>query len=300
MRPLLLVLVCVALCPAVFVAQDNAKRPPVPAGPPDPAFGVVGPTDVDSICDANLADQLLNCGFETGDATSWVSSNLQGLTGVADYAANSGSFGVYSGNVGSSDVLYSSPVYTSPAQQYHAEFWLANEVGGTGTFADVLWAGTEITACSADGKCTPLQDAPQFDWTLFTAGPLPPGSDPTQPIYLHFEFQQDPDFWWLDDVDVEPISTDGSPIAARQSTHGIPRVVARGPFAPGAAGGHLARRPAQVNGFAGFGFRSPAETLRSFVQKVKHPIAPHPTSRFRPSTIRASSATQQGQSRRND
>jgi hypothetical protein len=269
MRRLLLAVACVALCPALFSAQD--KIPPSVSGPP-------APPPIDSICDANQADLVANCGFETGDFSTLSVSGPTDWVSVDPIAANSGAYGAEFGTIGTITTVY--PGFASaPGSTYFLEFWLANELGGSGTSMTAIW--------SSDGffddafVLLDLENSDPFDWTLYTFGGLPVTSD--NGGALAFSFQHDPAFWYLDDVDLEmetSSSSDGSPVAAHQPTRGIPRVVARGPFAPGAAG-HLARRPTQVNGFARFGFHSPAEAFRSFVQKVTHPIPLHARRRVK-------------------
>lgn len=244
MRQLLISLACVALCPALFLAQD--KTPALGRG------GTVLPR-IDSFCDSNLQNVAANCGFELGNFTNWSLSGPTDYVNVDPSAANSGANGALFGAIGGYTNLDQSLPAGSSALNYHVEFWLANLMGGSGTEVDAIWSPN---GTFADGQqLLRLVDPGSFDWTLYTFGPLPThvGIQPA----IRFIFRHDPDFFFLDDLDVEPSSSDGSEVAARQASHRHPRIAPARPFA------HVL-----------FGFRSPAETFRSFVQEVTHPSQP--------------------------
>lgn len=146
-----------------------------------------------SECDSDSANLLSNCGFETGDFTDW------GLAGAMDYvsvstgAAHSGNYGGSFGAVGDLTVL-EQPVDTIPGQFYGIEFWLANLVGGSGTFFGAYW-------CGASEDCFPLlvlEDPDPFDWTLHTFG----ATADSRVSYIRFLIRHDPNYFYLDDVDV--------------------------------------------------------------------------------------------------
>jgi hypothetical protein len=170
------------------------------------------------------------------------------------------------------------PAPTSDGVSFHVEYWLANEVGGSGTYFDALWSA-DGTFDDAIDLCN-LTDADPFDWTLNTNGPLPSQSG-VQPS-IGFVFRHDPDFWWLDDLDVEVSSSSaGSQVVAREAIRNSRRMTSTPRLAHLTPAVHqLLRVMAQSNGFGRFGLRSPAEMFRSFVQKVKQPNRPHPRRRI--------------------
>jgi hypothetical protein len=186
-RNRLLCLVCLALLPAFSFAQQ--KAPPAQRGQ-DQAL------DIPSICegiDANLL-KMDNCGFETGDFSQWFIGGDTTYTYVGSAAeVNSGSFGAGLGPVGDSD----SVIHTVPAtegQTFHIEFWLANLVGGSGTFFDADFSQTTLMQ---------LIDADASQYTLYTFGPIPGHPNPEGFTQVVFFVRHDPDYWFLDDVDVE-------------------------------------------------------------------------------------------------
>jgi hypothetical protein len=179
MRNRLLCLVCVALLPAFSFAQQ--KAPPAGGGPDQPL--------IPSICegiDANLL-RGFNCGFERGDFSSWTLHGPTDFTFVSGGFANSGSFGAAFGPIGDFDNL-STSIFISGT--YHVEFWLANVVGGTGTY---------FQADLGDQTLMAMTDSDPFPYTLFTFGPIPANDGDN----LAFIFRHDPDFWSFDDVDLE-------------------------------------------------------------------------------------------------
>jgi hypothetical protein len=159
---------------------------------------------INSICEdeqhsANLLHDF-NCGFESGDFSYWAMNGDPTFTGVADYSANSGSYGAYFGAIG--DFTGASPLPVG-ADNYHVEFWLTNPLGGSGTEALVQWYPDTSDTTNVQ-TLLDLIDSDPFDWTLLTFGPLPVTGDTGQ---LVFYFRHDPDYWYLDDVDIEPSSS---------------------------------------------------------------------------------------------
>jgi hypothetical protein len=276
MRPLLLSLACVAVCPVIFLAQNKTLPNQIPPHGNGEAIGVAA--GIPSICDGIANDAVPNCGFEYGDFTAWSVGGPTDLVGVDPSATNSGSYGALFGTVGDYTYLVTSPQYADlTATSYHVEFWVANEVGGSGTHFDAQW--------SADGQFDDAiylfyeDDADPFDWSLQTAGPLPAMGDGQTSPALGFVFRHDPDFWWFDDVDIEVSSgSAGSQPMVRQASSRARRtahnarleqhLIPSGHHAPAVLG--------QANVFPRFGFSSPAEVFRSFARKVHHPITPHP------------------------
>ena len=185
MRKRLICLVCLALVSTFSFAQQ--KAPPSGRGMDQPS--------IPSICDNIGANFLTNCGFETGDFGSW------DLTGPTDYTfidsgdiTNSGDWGAAFGPIGEFNRLTKTGP-TNVGGRYHVEFWLANTLGGTGTF---------FGADFADQALMVLEDgSAPFEYTLFTFGPLVATEEFST---LGFIFRHDPWFWYFDDVDLEPQS----------------------------------------------------------------------------------------------
>jgi len=147
---------------------------------------------------------VVNCGFEEGNFNHWDLEGDLSFTGVADYAANSGDFGAFFGAIGDFNFLtYNFHVIVG--QNYHLEFWLANQAGGTPNEVKVRWVSGLFDVTVLD-----LVDQDPSDWTLYTFGPLPTDDFNSR---LEFSFRHDPDFWYLDDVDIELQSAGPAPAA---------------------------------------------------------------------------------------
>jgi hypothetical protein len=201
MRKLLIALGCVALLSTWSTAQEKALVTPLAT----PQAGIA------SICDSNTLNLASNCGFENGDFSNWNVSGPMDFVNVDPSAANSGSQGALFGTIGDYTYLTMSlPMGVPDPVNYHIEFWMANLVGGSGTYAAAYW--------SADGTfddaylLTEMIDSDPFDWTLYTFGPLPSAAG-SQPA-IQFIFRHDPDFFFLDDLDAEP-----SNLTAQMATH---------------------------------------------------------------------------------
>jgi hypothetical protein len=102
--------------------------------------------------------------------------------------------GTYHANLGAEGVLgsLSQTLSTTPGGTYTLSFWLANDSGVGPNEFDVLW----------DGAATPisLTAQPVFDYTEFTLSVVATGASTS----LEFRYQNDDDFFRLDDVSVVP------------------------------------------------------------------------------------------------
>ena len=142
-------------------------------------------------CYSVAGNLVANCGFETGDFTSWTQGGNPGFTGVTGSPyAHSGNFGAYLGPVGSDGILMSQTLATTAGASYDLNFWLANFGGPTNDFS-VQWDGVTIPGST-------LINSNPFPYTEFSFSGLTALGGDT----LQFSFRQDPSYWGLDDVSV--------------------------------------------------------------------------------------------------
>lgn len=132
-----------------------------------------------------------NPGFETGDFTGWSLSGNTGFTDVVDTPVHSGKWAGEFGQVGSTGDLFQTLV-TVPGTTYTFSFWLQSggDAGEGGQFFDASWDGSSVF--SLDPPPGP------FDYTQESFSVLASGSSTD----IKFTFQNDPDFFHLDDVSV--------------------------------------------------------------------------------------------------
>jgi hypothetical protein len=142
-----------------------------------------------SICDQVAGNLVANCGFETGDFTSWAQSGDLSYTGVDNGSANTGAFGAYFGPVDSLGFI-TQTLATTAGQTYSLTFYLRN--AGLPNQFTVSWDGSTIS------DQTDLSD---FPYTTVTVDGLVASDDSTA---LTFGLYNLPDFFWLDDVSVVP------------------------------------------------------------------------------------------------
>jgi hypothetical protein len=171
------------------------------------------------------ANLITNGGFETGDFSGWSQSGDTSTTGVADFAANTGSYGAFFANGISLGYLEQS-FATVAGQSYTLDYWLANGVGGG--------AGSPSSfAVSVDAFATTLAsftNPSAFAYTEFTYSFAATGASTT----LSFAFYQQPDAWGLDDVSVNA------------NTAAVPEPGTLALLALGAAGMRMSRRGRNV------------------------------------------------------
>jgi hypothetical protein len=141
------------------------------------------------------ANIVLNPGFETG-FSPWVASGETMFTGVASWAARSGSYGAYSGPVVTTGYI-TQTLTTTPGATYDLSFWVWNT---SGTFFQVSWGGAPIYT----------EGVGDYGWTQrgFTVTASGASTD------LRFGFYNVPNFYRLDDVSVEPVPEPSSLILA--------------------------------------------------------------------------------------
>jgi len=156
----------------------------------------------------SFADDLVtNGGFETGDFTGWtLSGNAQcvnfalGCTDIADFNAFSGTYALEAGPIDQMGFV-SQLLPTVPGQFYEVTFWLANDPGGFQNCCPnqflVSWGGTTIF----NAVNLPNSQYTQYQFFLLA------NSSSTQ---LQFGFMQNPQFFYLDNVSVQPVPEPGS------------------------------------------------------------------------------------------
>ena len=137
------------------------------------------------------APLVTNGGFETGDFTGWTQSGNLGFTGVADYAAHSGNYGAFFGEV-SSHGFISQTLPTVNGGIYDLHFWLQNNTGPSYGFNEfqVIWGDNTI------------RDQTNLDGFSYESVSFPGLIATGLTTKLTFGFRQDPSYFYFDDVSV--------------------------------------------------------------------------------------------------
>ena len=140
---------------------------------------------------------IQNGGFETGDFTDWIESGNTEycyVFGGSSYAAyvHSGTYAALLGPSGTPGYLTQN-LTTLPGQQYLLSLWLRNPTGKTPNLFQVQWNGTNVLNQS---------DLTFKAWTNLQFLVTATGS--TTP--LQFGFENDPDYFGLDDINVTPLA----------------------------------------------------------------------------------------------
>ena len=165
-------------------AQAQQKVPP-PNRPLDPLLP--------SACDAVAGNLVVNCGFETGDFTSWTLSGNQVFIFVDYFYPHTGTYEASLGSIGGLGCI-SQTLATIPNQPYLLSFWLLGNRRPNNF--QVFWAGVEV---SGD-----MVNMPDFDYTRFFLGGqnelIGSGGDT-----LTFCAQNDLAYFYLDDIVVQPL-----------------------------------------------------------------------------------------------
>lgn len=140
---------------------------------------------------ASAVNLVINPGFETGDFSDWTLGGSAIFTGVNTGSAHSGAYGAFSGAVGSDDTL-SQNITMIIGETYELSFWL-NSLGGTPNHFSVSLGGNTLLN---------LVDADSFAYTQYNYSYNASASSTS----LVFSLQQNPSFWYLDDISVEQAS----------------------------------------------------------------------------------------------
>jgi hypothetical protein len=142
---------------------------------------------------------IQNGGFETGDFTNWTQSGYTSYNYVMSSSSQYGSY-VHSGSYAALLGPYGSPGYltqslaTSAGQNYVLSLWLRNPTGDTPDFFQVQWNGATLFA----------QTNITFTaWTNLVFLVAATSSATT----LQFAFQNDADYFGLDDINVTPLTS---------------------------------------------------------------------------------------------
>lgn len=149
------------------------------------------------VAQANL---IQNGGFETGDLSDWTVTGNTGFigvatTGFAGYTPHSGNYFAYLGAVGSLGFL-SQTVTDIAGATYQISFWLASN-GATPSEFDIEWNGVSLYDKA---------NLSAFAYTEFTFDVTGNGADT-----LTFSERNDPSFFALDDVGLNPVSAVPAP-----------------------------------------------------------------------------------------
>lgn len=192
---------------------------------PGPHGGPPGP-DPPSICGADAANLVKNCGFETGSFTNWTIQDWDVTTADDPVFANSGSDFAETGCVGAGCItpdpsaggawVYQN-LATVPGQRYNLTFYY--NPGGPGPAElQVLWgpSATPLVAspggtCNATTNCIYDNTAGTLGWIQVKINGLVATSNSTR---LEFLGRQDPSFNGIDDVMVDVASSAGATAGA--------------------------------------------------------------------------------------
>ena len=113
------------------------------------------PAFAQDVCQTWAGNQIVNCGFETGDFTGWTQFGDTSFTFV-DGNPFSGNDGAWFGPVNSNGGIFQNVGATNETL-YYVHFELAN-LGGTPNFFTVFWNGVDVGP--------DLTNAPAFGYTL--------------------------------------------------------------------------------------------------------------------------------------
>jgi PEP-CTERM motif len=164
-----------------------------------------------SICDAIAGNLVANCGFETGDFTSWTlagndvpgeAGNLYGVEGTDPFplpggtAPNSGNFQAFFADLAANPTTLSQTISTVAGGEYSVSFYLAQQLVGPGTVnnaVSVAFGGTTLTSLTD----VAVQGYEQFSFTTHAT---------TSSSLLAITLGNDVGEFLLDDVSVTAIA----------------------------------------------------------------------------------------------
>lgn len=144
--------------------------------------------------------QVVNGGFETGDFSGWTQFGDTTFNGVCsatlgggncpdgNFMQYAGDYAAYFGPVGDTGGIYQD-ITTVPGQMYTISFYLALPDGGTPNFFSVQFGTGSISFNDFPGT---------FGWGLFQFTDVATSTT----TRLTFTFREDPDYWFLDNVNV--------------------------------------------------------------------------------------------------
>jgi len=145
---------------------------------------------VTSACDAIAANLVKNCGFETGDFTSWTPSETpSAVFGVNTADPHTGSLAAFFANSSTDSISQSIP--TSAGGAYNVTFWLANDL--------------DVNIFDATFGMTSLEsfvDVSPFAYTAFSTT-VEATSSATELVFTGLGTR---DTLFLDDVSVVPVA----------------------------------------------------------------------------------------------
>jgi hypothetical protein len=166
---------------------------------------VIGPdiqdTDGVSMSAAYIAtftissDILINGDFERGDFTGWTQSGDMSYTSVSGGMPHGGRFAAELGPL--SEGFLAQTFATTPGQSYTLDYWLTNEGGTPNSFRALI-----------DGVNVPgsvLNNVGAFSYREYMFVFVATGAT----TELRFGFVQQPAYWHLDDVSINPAGGDG-------------------------------------------------------------------------------------------
>jgi hypothetical protein len=144
------------------------------------------------------SERIINGGFETGNFMGWTQSGNTGATGVSTATVHSGQYSAYLGPVGSEGFL--AQIFpTTAGATYILDYWLQHDGGSPSSFHAMI-NGVDIPG-------SVLMNPAAFGYREYTFTFTAAGSQ----TELKFGFREDPTYFHLDDVSVNPMGAPGGP-----------------------------------------------------------------------------------------
>jgi hypothetical protein len=167
-------------------------------------FAVMSVALLGGLHEASATPIVTNGDFETGDLSGWTASgNLTGgeggvYYGVSDGIQNSGTFGAYFGPV-SSPLTLSQTLIVAPSTSYTVSFFLSQNSFGSPGYSNLFAASFNGTSLVSELNAPNSAGYQGFTFVVNTAASANSG-------VLSFDFQNDDDYFYFDDVSVTPNS----------------------------------------------------------------------------------------------